>query len=183
MTAVPASPARATRSAARPSMATRYPEVAPHMRPLAEHPAASVRAAGARGPLSAGEGLGGVQPGEDLEVAQHAGELVDGPRLAAPATVLGEADQSERAAGLVLLDREVAGDGVPVTGAGRRAEAETPAGDDHGAAVVPDLADLEDRRLVTPTHGRLPLDVPPARAGLRCASAPQPRHRRVTPGT
>src|SRR3954468_20848887 len=167
MTAVPASPATAPRSAARPSMPCPLP------------------GEGGGNRRSAGEGLGGVQTGEGVEVAQHAGELVRGPRLAAVAAVLTEADQAQRAARLVLGDGEVPGDRVPVAGAGLGAQAQTPTGDDHGAAVVPDLADLEDRRLTTPTHWEPPPSTVPFRVGpgVRCASAPQRRHRRITPCT
>ena len=72
--------------------------------------------------------------------------------------------QAERAAGLVLLDGEVAGGRVPVARAALGAQAQAPAGDDDRAAVVADLADLEDGRLATPGHGVLPSTVPLGRA-------------------
>src|SRR4051794_41799137 len=112
--------------------------------------------AGQGQPASAGEGLLGVEPGEDLEVAQHGGELVGCPRLAAVAAAVGVADQPEAAAVLVLGDREVTGYGVPVAGAGCGAPPEPPTRDDHGATGIADLADLEDGRLATPAHGGLP---------------------------
>jgi len=68
-------------------------------------------------------------------------------------------------------DGEVAGQGVAVAGARIRAQAQAPARDDDCAAVVTDLADLEDGRLTTPAHGSSPR---PRRAGV-CAS-PSARH-------
>ena len=70
----------------------------------------------------------------------------------APASLV-EGGQAEAAAGLVLGDGEVPGRRVAgaARGAGR-----TPAGDDDGAAVIADLAHLEDGRLATPAHGVLP---------------------------
>ena len=69
---------------------------------------------------SAGERLLGLQAGDGVEVAQDRGELLGGPRLAAVAAALAEAGEAERAAGLVLVDREVAGGRVPVAGAALR---------------------------------------------------------------
>ena len=54
----------------------------------------------------------------------------------------------------------VPGDGVAVAGAARGAQPQTPAGDDDRAAVVTDLAHLEDGRLATPGLGVLPSTVP-----------------------
>src|SRR5215203_4232308 len=126
---------------------------------IGTHPGRTSRAKRPRratGPFSAGEGLLGLQAGDRVEVAQDRGELVGGPRLAAVAPAVGVAGEAEQATGLVLLNGEVAGDRVAVAGAARGAQPQTPAGDDDRAAVVPDLAHLEDGRLATPAHGVLP---------------------------
>src|SRR5215207_7335243 len=104
----------------------------------------------------AGERLLRLQAGDGLEIAEDRGELVSGPRLAAVAPVLAVGGQAEAAAGLVLVDGEVTRGRVTVAGAALGTEAQTPSGDDDGAAVVPDLAHLEDGRLATPGHGVLP---------------------------
>src|SRR4051794_29839015 len=111
---------------------------------------------GQGGPHSAGEGLLRVEGREHFEVAEHAGQLVRRPRLAAVAAVLGVADQAEAAARLVLGDGQVARERVPVAGAARGAQAQAPAGDAPGVAVLPDLADLEDGRFTARAHGTLP---------------------------
>src|SRR5215212_9372908 len=66
---------------------------------------------------SAGEGLLGLQAGDGVEVAEDAGELIGGPRLAAVAPALGVGGQAQTAAGLVLVDGEVPGGRVTVAGA------------------------------------------------------------------
>src|SRR4051794_18277686 len=110
--------------------------------------------------LSAGEGLLGLQARDGVEVAQDRGELLGGPRLTAVAATVAVAGEAEAAARLVLGDREVPGGRVAVAGAALGAQAQTPAGDDDRAAVVPNLAHLEDGRLATPGHGVLPSTVP-----------------------
>src|SRR4051812_43031108 len=115
---------------------------------------------------SAGERLR-VERGQAREVAQDRGELLGGPRLAAVAATLAEADEAEHAGGLVLGDGQVAGRRVAVAGAGGGAEAEAPAGDDDGAAVIPDLAHLEDGRLATPAHDRASPRRPPGSGSPR----------------
>src|SRR4051812_16944080 len=109
---------------------------------------------------SAGEGLLRLQVGAGLEAAEDAGELLGGPRLAAVAAALAVGGQAQAAPGLVLGDGEISGGRVAMAGAALGAQAQTPAGDDDGVTVVPDLADLEDGRLATPAHGVLPSAVP-----------------------
>src|SRR3954471_16389489 len=113
---------------------------------------------------SAGERLLRLQADDGVEVAEDRGELGRGPRLAAVAAPLAEGREAEGAAGLVLLDGEVPGGRVAVAGAALGAETQAPAGDDDRAAVVADLAHLEDGRLATPSHGVLPSTVPLGRA-------------------
>ena len=109
---------------------------------------------------SAGEGLLSLQAADGVEVAQDRGELISGPRLAAVTAPLTEGGEAQAATGLVLFDGEVPGGRVAVTGAALGAEAQTPPGNDDRAAIVPDLAHLEDGRLATPGHGVLPSTVP-----------------------
>src|SRR4051795_9419322 len=85
---------------------------------------------------SAGERLLGLQAGDGVEVAQDRDELLGGPRLAAVAAPVAEGGEAERAAGLVLLDREVPRGRVPMAGTALGAQAQAPAGDDDRAAVV-----------------------------------------------
>src|SRR4051794_2353022 len=113
---------------------------------------------------SAGERFLGLETGDGVEVAEDRGQLGRGPRLAAVAAPVTEGREAERAAGLVLLDREVPGGRVAVAGAALGAEPQAPAGDDDRAAVVADLAHLEDGWLATPGHGVLPSTVPLRRA-------------------
>src|SRR3712207_6592130 len=174
MTATPASPATAPRRAARPSMGWPYPagEVLERSRRRAPVRAgARWNGAPSRGSPRAERGVRGtgcspcerllhLEAGDGLEVAEDGGELLGGPRLAAVAAALGEADQTDGATGLVLGDGEVTGGRVAVAGTGSGAEAQTPAGDDDGVPVVADLAHLEDGRLVTPAHGVLPSTAP-----------------------
>src|SRR4051794_1721000 len=118
----------------------------------------------AGGTSSAGERLLGLQARDGVEVAEDPGELLGGPRLAAVAAPVAEGGEAQRAAGLVLLDREVPCGRGPVAGAALRAQPQAPAGDDDRAAVGAALPPREHGRLTTPGHGALPSTVPPGRA-------------------
>src|SRR4051794_39975366 len=146
-------------------------------RPCCRGPRRPARRGGSRVLRSAGERLLRVEGREDLEVAEHTGQLVRRPRLAAVAAALGIGDQAEAAASLVLGDGQMARERVPVAGAARGAQAQAPAGDDHGVAGLTDLADLEDGRLTARAHGTLPSAAPGCGARRAVRRDPDPARR------